>query len=215
MANRVRHDHRWLLAAGVAMALAFWLLRGGTIATGVPIALKGGSVALLAAYALAASSHRDARILAAVLALGATGDVFIEFDTVAGAVWFLLGHLVAIGLYRRNRRENPSATQRGAAAALLIGVPLSAWLLTHDVLAVLYAAALAAMAACAWLSRFSRYSVGLGALLFVASDLLIFARLGGALPGSLTGWLIWPLYYAGQLLIATGVISALRSGQDR
>jgi uncharacterized membrane protein YhhN len=66
------------------------------------------------------------------------------------------------------------------------------------------------MAASAWLSRFSRYSVGIGALMFVASDLLIFARLGGVLGENVTGWLVWPLYYAGQLLICTGVIRAVR-----
>ena len=57
--------------------------------------------------------------------------------------------------------------------------------------------------------RFSR-TVGLGALLFVASDLLIFARLGHVLDEALTGWFVWPLYYAGQFLICTGVIRAVR-----
>jgi len=46
--------------------------------------------------------------------------------------------------------------------------------------------------------------------MFVASDLLIFARLGGVLGENVTGWLVWPLYYAGQLLICTGVIRAVR-----
>ena len=66
------------------------------------------------------------------------------------------------------------------------------------------------MAASAWLSRFSRYNVGIGALLFVVSDLLIFARLGGRIDQSLSSWFVLPLYYAGQLLICTGVIRAVR-----
>ncbi|MFN3510941.1 MAG: lysoplasmalogenase family protein, partial [Tsuneonella troitsensis] len=114
-------------------------------------------------------------------------------------------------LYLSNRRAQTSGSQKGAAVALLVGVPLLAWLLSRDPLAVIYAAALAAMAATAWLSRFSRYHVGIGALLFVASDLLIFARLGNALDYRIAEWLIWPLYYAGQFLIVTGVVRTLRT----
>ena len=145
------------------------------------------------------------------MAAGAAGDVAIELNTVAGGGFFLLSHLIAIALYCRNPRARPARTQKVAAAALLAGVPIAAWLLTLDLLAVVYAVALAAMAASAWLSRFSRYRVGIGALLFVASDLLIFARLGGALPQSFTTWFVWPLYYAGQLLICTGVIHSART----
>ena len=74
-----------------------------------------------------------------------------------------------------------------------------------------YALSLGGMAAAAWSSSFPRYRVGLGAVLFVASDLLIFAELGPLNTSSLPGLLIWPLYYVGQLLICTGVISALRN----
>lgn len=203
-------DHRPWLLAGIAMAIAFWLLSDGPMGGLFLIALKGGSVAALGAYALARCRHPEARLLAAAMALSAAGDVGIELDVRLGGGLFLLSHLVAIALYRRNRRAQPAATQRGAAGALLAGVPLAGWLLTHDPLAVIYAAALGAMAASAWLSRFSRYSVGVGALLFVASDLLIFARLGEVLPGPLAEWLIWPLYYAAQLLICTGVVRVLR-----
>lgn len=192
------------------MAIAFWVLTDRAPGDPLIVALKGGSVAALGAYALTRSRVVDARLVAAVMFVGAAGDVGIETSTVLGGALFLLSHLVAIALYWRNRRPNPVATQKAAAASLLVGVPLGAWLLTHDPLATTYAVALAGMAAFAWLSRFSRYTVGVGALLFVASDLLIFARLGGVLPQSLTSWFIWPLYYAGQFLIATGVIRTLR-----
>ena len=175
------------------------------------MALKGGSVAVLAAYALARSSGRNARLIALVMAIGAAGDVGIELRTELGGGLFLISHLVAIALYLSNRRAQTSGSQKGAAVALLVGVPLLAWLLSRDPLAVIYAAALAAMAATAWLSRFSRYHVGIGALLFVASDLLIFARLGNALDYRIAEWLIWPLYYAGQFLIVTGVVRTLRT----
>lgn len=204
-------DHRPWLVAGIAMALAFWVLSDSALGGIYLMALKGGSVAVLAAYALARSSGRNARLIALVMAIGAAGDVGIELRTELGGGLFLISHLVAIALYLSNRRAQTSGSQKGAAVALLVGVPLLAWLLSRDPLAVIYAAALAAMAATAWLSRFSRYHVGIGALLFVASDLLIFARLGNALDYRIAEWLIWPLYYAGQFLIVTGVVRTLRT----
>ncbi|GGD92699.1 hypothetical protein GCM10011515_10530 [Tsuneonella deserti] len=210
MPKRALIESRPWLVLGVALALAFWVLSDSALGGLFQMALKGGSVAALAAYALSRSSARDARLIAAVMAIGAAGDIGMELDTVAGGALFLLSHLVAIVLYLRNRRPHPALTQRAAAAALLAGVPLTTWLIARDPMPVLYSVSLAAMAATAWMSRFSRYNVGIGALLFVASDLLIFARLGGALDPSLTEWLVWPLYYAGQLMICTGVIRTLR-----
>ena len=68
-----------------------------------------------------------------------------------------------------------------------------------------YAAGLAAMAASAWLSRFPRHQVALGAVMFLASDLLIFARSGPLAGAAWLGLAIWGLYFAGQALIATSV----------
>ncbi len=192
------------------MAIAFWMLSDSAFGGLFLIVLKGGSVAALAGYALSRSGVPDARLIAAVMAIGATGDVGIELDIRVGGGLFLLSHLGAIALYLRNRRSHPAATQKAASVALIIGVPMAAWLLTGDPMAVIYAVALGGMAAAAWISRFSRYNVGIGVLLFVVSDLLIFARLGAMLEQSLTAWLVWPLYYAGQLLICTGVIRTLR-----
>lgn len=210
MPKRALIDSRPWLVAGIALAIAFWLVADSALGGTFKIALKGASVAALAGYALSRSKARDARMIAAAMAAGATGDVALELSTVAGGVFFLLSHLIAIALYLTNRRPQPTDTQKVAAFALFAGVPLGAWLLARDPIAVIYALALGGMAATAWLSRFSRYTVGIGALLFVASDLLIFARLGGALDEGLTGWLVWPLYYLGQLLICTGVIRTVR-----
>ena len=66
------------------------------------------------------------------------------------------------------------------------------------------------MAGAAWTSSFSRYRVGIGAVLFVISDLLIFARMGVLAQSPLPDLLIWPLYYFGQFLIATGVVGELQ-----
>jgi uncharacterized membrane protein YhhN len=69
------------------------------------------------------------------------------------------------------------------------------------------------MAAFAWRSRFSRWLTGLGAFLFVVSDLCIFARTAGPVALQATfGLLVWPLYFGGQALIAKGVMQGPQPG---
>ncbi len=200
----------WLVASLVA-GVSYWLAAKGHVPGLWLILWKGAGVALLAAYAWAHHSSRSAHILALAMALGAMGDMALEISFTGGAVAFLLGHLVAIALYLRHRRYNPTGSQKAAAVATLIGVPLIAWQLTRAPDVALYALSLAGMAAAAWLSSFPRYRVGLGAMLFVASDLLIFARMGPLANNAIPGMLIWPLYYFGQFLICTGVIKTLRT----
>ena len=65
------------------------------------------------------------------------------------------------------------------------------------------------MAGSAWNSNFPRYRVGLGAMAFVVSDLLIFARTGVLAEAGWVSYAIWILYYGGVLMIATGVVTTL------
>ncbi|MBC7986766.1 MAG: lysoplasmalogenase [Sphingomonadaceae bacterium] len=176
-------------------------------------AWKGTGVALLALYAALLAREADGWLLAVVLALGALGDVLLETSMTAGALAFLAGHVVAIGLYLRNRRASLSRSQR--LLALLV-VPLGviiAWSLPADRAAApgvaLYGLTVAAMAAAAWTSRFPRYWTGLGAMLFLASDLLIFARMGPLAEAAGISLTIWLAYYFGQLLICLGVTRTL------
>lgn len=209
--KRALAEHRpWLLTSLVA-ALAFYFLSDERVGGLFLIVFKGSACAALAAYALARHGGRDGWLLAGVMVFSAAGDVAMELgDETWGGALFLSAHLLAIVLYRLNPRPSPSGSQRAAAWALVIAVPLIAYLLTSSAVVTLYALGLGAMGGSAWASRFGRYRVGLGALLFVASDLLIFARLGSRLEPSLTSWLVWPLYYTGQLLICTGVVQKLR-----
>ena len=210
MPRRALLDKRpWLLASIIA-AFAFYLLADGEWATLELALLKAAALASLAVYAFQRHQSIDAALLALVMALGALGDFGMEFDVTLGGAAFLLGHLIAIALYLRNRRKTPSTSQKILGAALLIGVPLIAWLLTAAIEVALYATALGAMAAAAWTSRFPRYRVGIGAVLFAVSDLVIFARMGGQIEPELASWLVWPIYYVGQFLICTGVIQSLR-----
>lgn len=210
MPKRALIEHRpWLLAALVA-AIAFYVLRDSALGGVWQIALKGSGVAFLAIYAMRRASGADASILAAVMLFGALGDIGIEFEMMLGGALFAVGHLLAIWLYLRNPREHHAISQMMLAGALLIGAPLISWFLSGDPGVTAYAVTLGAMAASAWMSRFPRYRVGIGAVMFVISDWLIFSRLGPIDLGILPDLLIWPLYFGGQFLIATGVVQTLR-----
>ena len=212
-----RRSNGWLIASAL-LGASYWAVAGLPAHGPWPIVWKGSGVALLAIAALVfakcyPAARRDAGMLAAALALGAAGDVGIEFTLTAGAASFLAGHAVAIWLYTRNRSLTASTADRLVALSILVLVPVTAWLLPLDrqtaSTVALYAAGLAAMAASAWLSRFPRERVALGALLFVASDLLIFARMGPLAGSLIPRLLVWPLYFGGQFLICTGVLTDL------
>jgi uncharacterized membrane protein YhhN len=177
---------------------------------------KGLGVGLLAVYAALNARTVDGWLLVAVMAFGALGDVLLgAAGLTVGALAFLAGHLVAIGLYLRNRRPNPTRSQLALAVVLVPAVTTIAFLLPADRAGApgvaVYSLGLALMASTAWLSRFPRYRVGAGALMFVVSDLLIFGR-GGPLQDSFAvGLAVWGLYYFGQLLICLGVVQALNA----
>ena len=210
MPRRALVEHRpWLLASIVAAAL-FYFFSDNPIPGLWLMLLKGTGVALLAVYALRRHVSPDARMIALVMAIGALGDMAIEFSFTAGGVAFFAAHLVAIALYLRNARKVQTPIAKLVAIGLFAVTPMVAWLLSADLLVMAYAVALGAMAAAAFLSRFPRGRVATGAVLFILSDWLIFSRMGPIGDNALADWLIWPLYYSGQLLIATGVIQTLR-----
>ena len=180
---------------------------------------KGASVGLLAIYVLVRVPHDrrgvDGVLLFVALLLAAAGDVAIELYFTLGGAFFAAAHCVAVALYLRNLRQRQSPSQRMLGLGLLIGTPLISYLLSDQAEIAIYAAFLGAMAAAAWLSRFPRYRVGTGAVLFVISDWLIFSRMGRFDLGMLPDLLIWPTYYAGQVMIATGIVQCLRGEQPK
>ena len=173
------------------------------------IAWKGTGVALLAVFALLRARSSDGVMLAGVMAFGALGDVLLDVAFTLGAASFALGHILAIVLYRRNVRPNLAMSQRALGVLLAVATPVIAWLLTHAADVTAYALLLGVMAGSAWTSRFSRYRTGLGAVMFVASDLLIFAEMGPLAGSAFIGVAIWALYFAGQFLITLGVTQGL------
>ena len=215
MTRRALIDLRPWLLAGILAAAAFYLLSGENIGAPFLILIKGAAVAFLAIYALARGWGPDARLLSLYLGLSALGDMALELYFTAGGAFFFVAHIVAISIFLRNRRELPTGSQKAAGAGLLIGTPIIAWLRPMEAAVGPYGLALGGMAAGAWLSRFPRYRVGAGAVLFVISDFLIFARMGGRIDAVIADWLVWPIYFTGQFLITTGVIQSLRKADAR
>lgn len=207
-----------LLAASIAAGLAFLplaaLLEGAAM-----VAAKGAGVALLALAALALRVPGSAW-LAAIMAAGALGDMLLEIPGlfIAGAGSFAIGHIIAMIFYARHRRPSGVALRLGAAALILFGLampPLLQPRLLPVGVAMLYAVLLCGMAASLWLSRLPRLAAW-GALLFVASDTLIVARLAGHELGgpTVSGAAVWLSYFAGQALIWIGVARGLLADQS-
>lgn len=207
----------WVLAAAVLAGVSYiagWFL---PIPDWANVAWKGAGVSLLALYAALNARGLDGWLLAVVLAFGALGDMLLEtHGLIIGALAFLAGHLVAIGLYLKNRRPALGGADWAVAVGIVVSVTVAAYLLPPERagagLVALYAFGLAVMAACAWISRFPRALVAAGALMFCVSDLLIFLRTGrlelDILP---MGLAVWGLYFAGQALIAVGGVRGLRA----
>jgi uncharacterized membrane protein YhhN len=203
-----------LLLAAIIAAASYMVSWSWALPPAVATAWKGAGVALLALYAATRARSLDGWLLVAVLALGATGDVLLEvIGLTKGAVAFLAGHLVAVWLYLRNRRPTLGGGEWALAALLVPATVATAFALPADRAAApgiaLYSLGLSAMAACAWLSRFPRQRVALGALMFLVSDLLIFARAGPLHGQPWVNDAVWILYIAGQTLICIGVANAL------
>lgn len=204
----------WLaaLAGGISFFVAVFARWDGTAIW----VWKTAGVAFLAAWAAANARNRDGWLIAAVLAFGALGDFLLDaMGLITGAAAFAAGHLIAIVMYLQNRRPSLSGSQKLLGFVVVPLALVIAWGLTKHGesrqmgAAIGYTALVAAMAAAAWISRFPRYRTGVGAMLFLASDLFIFAGEGGALSKHVTLWFVWPLYFAGQALIAWGVVSTL------
>ncbi len=205
--------HPALFAAAILAGASYLFAPSLGIAGPAVIAWKGAGVALLALWAWRTRRDAIGRSIALVLALGALGDVLLDAVSVgAGAAAFSAGHIVAILLYLRHRRPRLSGSQRALAVTLIPASAIIAWSLVRAEeggwQAVAYASLVAAMAAAAWASAFPRYRVGVGAVLFVISDLILFARMAGHIAPGTGSVLVWGAYFAAQALIAWGVVHA-------
>jgi uncharacterized membrane protein YhhN len=207
MGQDLAHKRPWLLLSllfGLSFPLANMLSVPGLWA----IAWKMGGLAMLVPYALRRHHSGEFAMLAGVLGLCAIGDGLVEISLEYGAIAFGAAHILAIYLYSRHRRIRPVRSQQLLGYTVFIATPIIAYFL-GGALAAGYSVLLGAMAAMAWTSNFPRYRVGVGAMLFVISDLLLFAREGVLAGNAAAGLGVWFSYYIGMLLIATGVVQTL------
>lgn len=211
MAKRALVEHRPWLLASLICGIAYYFAWNNPVGEVWLILLKGAGVGLLAVYAWRRTRGLDGAILTLALALSAAADMVLELDFAAGGALFLASHCVAVVLYWRNRLAEPGAGLLAIAGALLIVTPAVSWLLSGRADVAAYSAALGAMAAAAWTSRFPLARIGTGAVLFILSDWLLFSRMGGLDLAPLPDILVWPTYFAAQVMIATGVVQTLRA----
>jgi uncharacterized membrane protein YhhN len=194
-----------LFVSAVLAGVSFWPMSQVLTHGAGFLVWKTLGVALLASWALLVARNGAGRLLALVLAFSALGDALLESSQTLGGAAFLASHGLAFTLYRKHRRDTP----QWIALGIGLVIPLAAWLLTHDVGVLVYACGLGAMTGSAWASRLPRDRVALGALMFAVSDLLIFSRFHLLHDSMVPRLLIWPLYFAGQALIAWGAGRAL------
>ena len=201
------------LLAAVIGGTSYVLAWGMDLPAAWDLAWKGTGVGFLAVFAALRARSLDGWLLTAVMTFGMLGDVLLGVNFIVGALAFLVGHLVAIGLYLRNRRPALTRSQLLLAVVLVPATVAIAFLLPTERAEApgiaLYATGLSVMAACAWISRFPRLWTGLGAIFFLVSDLLIFARMGRIEPTFTVGLAVWGLYFAGQTMICLGVSGRL------
>ena len=203
---------RIVIVASAALGLlyAFDFLPADSLA--LAMLSKGSCVGLLALYA---ALNRNI-LLVVALGFGTAGDVFLASGSSDAFMWglaaLLIGHLAYIWLIwpARLTWNDLSAARRAAIGLVaMLGILQGWYLLPHIaglVLPVtLYTAVLMVMTALAIASRYPLWLVGLGALLFFLSDLVLGLSLFSpdmAVPRGLN----WLLYYPGQLLLAVGLV---------
>jgi len=204
---------RIVLIGAVIAGVSYFYVIAGHLAGPAFVAWKGAGVGLLVLYAGLRARNSDGWLIAAVMAFGALGDVLLDAAGMTqGAAAFILGHVAAIILYLRNRRGALSSSQKWLATLVLpLGVLIAIWSVPFESRPMIgiYTAFVASMAAAAWISRFPRYRTGIGAMMFLASDLLIFARMGPLAGDAWVSFAIWGLYFGGQVLITLGVTRTL------
>ena len=201
------HKRPWLLAS-LAFGFSYPAISFFPVEGIYAIIWKMLPLALLVPYALRKHHSGEFLVIAIILALCSLGDGLVELSLEAGGTAFGISHLVAIWFYSRHRREQTAFSQKLLALTVLIAAPLIAYFLAGN-LAAGYTLMLSLMAAMAWTSSFPRYRVGIGAMLFVISDLLIFTREGQWVSSPLINPAIWYLYYIGMVMIATGLVQTL------
>ena len=198
----------WLTAMARS-GIAFGQL--ADLPAGLVVGWRTAVVAGLALLVLIRTQGDIRVLLGGSLALIALADFLLATKgLMAGGTVFVAAHILAIVLYLRYR--DPAAPQRVRAAALavpvlaVLGVAIAINAGGQHPVHLAYPAISGSMAACAIGSRFPRWLCGLGASLFVLSDVIFFWDFAFFDGSGALGWLVWASYFSGIALIALGAI---------
>lgn len=215
MPKRALIERRPWLLASIACALAWLWLQDGAVPGLALLALKAAPLLLLAVYAVLRHRGNDTRSLAGMLALQGIGSAAMDYAPLIGLNVLLLAYLIGLGLFLAHRRAVMDGGRKASALALTLGTPALCFFAAERAgvgVPLFLGLALGGMAASAWISTFPRSRVGLGAALVVAGNVLGIAALGGVAPAIALA--AWPLFYIGNLMLASGVTGELQMRED-
>ncbi|MEZ5946662.1 MAG: lysoplasmalogenase [Hyphomonas sp.] len=208
------------LTSALVLGVLYWLLwcwreDGGLLKTLV----KTGSTALLALFAYLAGGPW---LLVAGLALSSAGDLFLALDGRDADKWlkpgmgaFFLAHVAYIALFWGLPVSGGNWLVPVAQVVLaLAGVTYARWLSPSlgemRIPVFAYTGIILGMGVLALRLDPQYLAVTLGAMMFVASDMILalqlFTRPAGEAPRVVPSILVWGLYYGGQALIAWGAV---------
>ncbi len=211
----------WL--ATVALGFAYWLgalARSGIAFHGLaelPLAMlipwKGACTFGLAISIAVAARGRATQYLVIALAISAVADMLLPLRLMIPAgLLFSVSHTIAIAVFWRNRATDMSPVRRAFAIALpflTFGLSVAALYGTDQpMFFALYPLLSGVMAASAIMSRFPIWWCGLGAVIFICSDVLVLAYLGVFEQDNRLNFLTWLTYFSGYALLARGAVIA-------
>ncbi len=208
MGQDLAHKRPWLLAS-LFFGLTYYFRHSAPIGEIWIMAWKAAACLCLAAYALHHHNKGDFRHFAAIMAISGIADAVVNIDLIQGGTIFALAHIVAIAFYAKHRRPKLTPSQSALGIMLPVANVVITYSVTQDPLHAAYGLVSGIMAGMAWTSSFPRYRVGVGVVLFLISDLMIFTGIGSSEESALPRMTIWLVYYFAQFLIAIGVVQTL------
>lgn len=216
MPRRALIERRPWLLTSIIFALAFAWLQDSRLPGAYLMTLKAAPLVLLAVYAALRHNGHDTQILAAMLLFQGAGAALSDIAEQLAGIILVVGFTLGMGLFLTHRRRHLTGSQKALAACLLLLTPVICQLAVNPFAETgwspaYFGVALGAMAATAWVSSFSRYRVGSGTILIVAGSVAALVSLrvvNGPGWGEIVGW---PLFYLGNLIMATGITGELRA----
>ncbi len=219
--NKVLAMRIWIFA--IVLGFGYWL--GSLACSGVAlhelaalpkplvVGWKGASVLALALSALAGRNSGAALGIALALAVSAVADMLlVSVGIIAGGAMFIIAHAIATAAYLSIRDQTAGTVRKLAALAVPVCAVATSFLALQSsekpLVLALYPIASGVMAGSAILSRFPLLLSGLGATIFVASDVLFLADIGILHGSGRLGFLTWTTYFAGYALVALGAVSS-------